>query len=212
MNNPRARMEDLVVERVEEELVVYDERSHMAHALSREAAAVWDACDGSVSAVDIGERIGLDSATVDSALAELREKDLLDETLAVRSGYSRREVTAKFAAIGGAAFAAPFVYSVAVASAQTGCPPCSPPGTTPNCSRVPNTANCATNGVSGAVACDCDCQSGMCYEGTADKRFCVSAGCLPGGTTNVADCTKCCAGVCTPSTTTCASSDPVCPG
>ncbi len=207
-NRPRARTEDLVVERVDDELVVYDERSQMAHALSREAAAVWDSCDGGLSAVDICERVGMDSAVVERALDELREKDLLEETIAVRSGHTRREVAGKFAAIGGAAFVAPFVYSVSVASAQ-GCV-CSHPGTTPNGSPVPNPNNCGTNGVSGAVACDCDCASGMCYEGTANARFCVPAGCQPGGTMlpSTTPCTACCSGACAGASHTCSSGDP----
>ena len=108
-SRPKARTEDLIVERVEDELVVYDQRSQAAHALSREATAVWESCDGSLAASDIGEHAGLEAAAVEGALAELRANDLLDDEIAVQSGYSRREVAAKFAAIGGAAFAAPFI-------------------------------------------------------------------------------------------------------
>lgn len=208
-DRPAARTDGLVTEAVEDELVVYDERTQTAHGLSREAAAVWSRCDGRRSSVEIGEEVGVGAEVVDRVLDELRSKDLLEEAIVVRSGYSRREAALKFAKVGGAAFVAPFVYSVSVASAATACV-CSHTGTTQNYCPVPNTSNCATNNTSGAVACDCDCQSSMCYEGTANDRWCVPAGCLPGGTVlpSTTPCTACCAQVCAGSSHTCASSNP----
>ena len=207
-SRPKARTEDLIVERVEDELVVYDQRSQAAHALSREATAVWESCDGSLAASDIGEHAGLETAAVEGALAELRANDLLDDEIAVQSGYSRREVAAKFAAIGGAAFAAPFIYSVSIASAQ-GCPcTLNKPGCTTNGNPVPNSGNCTTGGVSGAKGCDCDCCSGVCYEGTANARFCVSDACVAGGMPAPGgDCTQCCSGACAGASKTCSSGE-----
>ena len=209
-NRPKARTEDLIVERVEDELVVYDTRSQAAHALSREATAVWESCDGSVSVDDIGGRLGFEPAVVERALAELRACDLFDEGITVRNGHTRREVAAKFAAVGGAAFAAPFIFSVSIASAA-GCPcTLNKPGCTTNGNRVPHSGNCTTGGTSGAKGCDCDCCSGVCYEGQANARFCVSDACVAGGMDvhSKPACSTCCSGACSGNSTTCSSGDP----
>jgi hypothetical protein len=66
-------MEDLVVERVADEHVVYDERSAGRAKL----------------------------AIVERALDKLRENDLLKQTITVRPGYSRRGAGVKFASVRG---------------------------------------------------------------------------------------------------------------
>ena len=43
---PLARSEELVIEELGDELLVYDERTQRAHCLSATAARVWRACDG----------------------------------------------------------------------------------------------------------------------------------------------------------------------
>jgi hypothetical protein len=54
---PRARRDDLVVERVGEETLVYDLRTDRAHCLNQSAAFVWDMADGRTSCEEILERI-----------------------------------------------------------------------------------------------------------------------------------------------------------
>src|SRR5205085_3154400 len=43
---PRARQEDLVIEGLDGETLVYDMRTHKAHCLNPTAALVWNRCDG----------------------------------------------------------------------------------------------------------------------------------------------------------------------
>jgi Coenzyme PQQ synthesis protein D (PqqD) len=43
---PESRKEQLLTQRVGDELVIYDERTHEAHRLNRTAAAVWEQADG----------------------------------------------------------------------------------------------------------------------------------------------------------------------
>ncbi len=118
---PKARTDGLVVEEVEGELVAYDVHSQTAHALSREAAAIWQSCDGELTTHEIAQRLEFDEAVIERALAELSAKDLLDETLHVVAGHTRRQAAIKLAKVGGVAFAAPFIYSVSVAAADSTC-------------------------------------------------------------------------------------------
>ena len=55
---------------------------------------------------------------VERALGELRGCGLLEGSTSEAPGYSRREATVRLAKIGGAAFAAPLIYSVAVGPAM----------------------------------------------------------------------------------------------
>lgn len=204
---PTARTQDLILEDVDDELVVYDKRSKTAHALSREAAAVWRICDGELSVPQLGERLGFEPAVVEHALDALRNSELLlDEPS--RPGYSRRQAVTRMAVAGSAAFLAPFVYSVSIASAQ-GCPSCSPKGTLPNGTDLgKGVSTCTGTGGSGTKGCDCKCASGTCYEGTANEDYCVPGSCIPGGVSAGGNCGNCCAGHCTPSGVTCAADAP----
>lgn len=204
---PKGRGDGLVIEAVGDELVVYDERSQTAHGLSPEAAAVWRSCDGSRSSAEIAEEVGLEQAVVDRALAELRAGDLLEEEITVRPGYSRREAAVRMARIGGAAFVAPFVYSVSVASAAT-CV-CSPNAKGCTATGSPSTNCQGTGGTSGAKGTGCDCCTCVCYEGTGDSHWCVTSTCVAGGSPAPGgNCAGCCSGACAGHSTTCSSGNP----
>lgn len=150
---PQARVDQLVSRSVANELVVYDERSQTAHALSPVAAAVWRACTGSETASAIADSLELDPGLVRQALADLDERGLLAPTpaLAVTSatapapaghpvvGVSRREAARRLAKLGGAALAAPLVYSVAIGPAIAAASPCTATG-----QAIPKTATCTT--------------------------------------------------------------------
>jgi hypothetical protein len=214
-NRPSARTEDLVTEQVEDGLVIYDQRNQTVHALSPEARAVWLRCDGRHSTDELAEQLRVEPAAVERALADLRASNLLEDMIDVRSGYSRREAAVKFAQVGGAAFVAPFVYSVSIASAATcvcspnapGCTPTSTPG------HPMASTNCqGTNGVSGNTGKGCDCCSCACYESnnsTGTNLWCVSPTCTPGNTAAPGgDCTKCCSRACAGMSSTCSSGKP----
>ncbi len=115
---PLARSNGLVTETIGAEMIIYDGVSTEAHCLAPLAAAVFAAADGRTSVVDLaaiasaelGEPV--DVSSVELALAELEAKDLIVAPPA-GAGVSRREALRRAAVLGGAAFAAPLVASLA---------------------------------------------------------------------------------------------------
>ena len=124
---PQARTEDVVSEYVGDELVVYDELTKTAHSLSAAARQVWVLCDGERSSEAIAEELGLQPAIVAQAIAELGECGLMDDSPFTRKadGISRREAAKRLAKAGGAALAAPLIYSVAIQPALAMASTCS---------------------------------------------------------------------------------------
>ncbi len=82
---PRARTTDLVVERLADEVLVYDLVRDRAHTLNLTAAMVWDRCDGTRGSGDIALLVEEESGTpvgaeiVELALERLGRAHLLDE-------------------------------------------------------------------------------------------------------------------------------------
>ena len=113
-SKPLARSEDLVVEELGDELLVYDLTTDQAHALGPAAARVWRACDGKTDAVAFSVELGLDGETVTRALEELRECGLLDDGSKLAPGISRRDLSLRVAKVGGAVAASPLIASLAV--------------------------------------------------------------------------------------------------
>ena len=118
---PRARKEELVVEELPDETLVYDLKRHKAHCLNRTASAVWRHCDGRTSLSDMAEileqelALPRDEAIVRFALGRLRKARLLDEGTDVSeepTGLSRREVVRKLAVVGGLSILLPVVTSL----------------------------------------------------------------------------------------------------
>jgi DNA-binding transcriptional ArsR family regulator len=171
---PKRRSEDVVTEELRDELVAYDTTTQTAHSLSRDAAAVWQECDGHTSAAEIAARLELDETTVTQALAELSAARLIDTP----GGLSRRQATKRMAKLGAAALSAPLIYSVAVPPVSAAASLC--------------TSNCAAGTVvpcgTGAAACDADpgqsgdadqlCATTICYQGATNTTcYCTSAPC-----------------------------------
>ena len=111
LNKPKARSDELVVEEVGDELFVYDQANECAHSLSVAAATVWRACDGEMSAKDLGTKLDMDADTVARALAELDDCNLLDNGQPL-SGMTRREATLKTAKVGATAASVPLIFSI----------------------------------------------------------------------------------------------------
>lgn len=101
---PRARRDDLLVEDIMDELLIYDLRSEQAHCLNATAAAIWRACDGHtgvealVAATSAAIGAPCDERVILLALEQLRERDLLDQLPASASALvSRRELMERLA-------------------------------------------------------------------------------------------------------------------
>jgi hypothetical protein len=165
-NRPKARTEGVLAERVDDELVVYDQTSQVGHCLSATAAAVWERCDGRLSPGEIAGTLSLEPAVVERAVDELRGCGLMDDGPALEGGYSRREAAVKFARVGGAALMAPLIYSVAIPQAAAAASACIATGS----------AETLCTAASGSTATDARCCSGQCYDGSPGK-ICVSATC-----------------------------------
>lgn len=153
-HNPVARKNDLVVQEVTDEVLVYDLSSNKAHCLNETAAMVWKSCDGSHSVSDIAKLLGSTNGTLISedlvwlAIDQLNESDLLEQELKSNfAGQSRREVIKK---IGLASMIAlPVIASLVAptnALANASCS-CVTPGDCPAQTTCPSTVNCNGGGV-----------------------------------------------------------------
>jgi hypothetical protein len=153
MENPVARQDGLVMQKVLDELLVYDLRTDKAHCLNRSAALVWKLCDGTNSVDDIVRKFeATDGGKITEdfiwlALNQLHENRLLDSTLPPRfTGQSRRELLKK---IGYVSAALPLIASlVAPARMQSlsNCV-CVNPGQCISMTTCPSTTNCNFIGI-----------------------------------------------------------------
>ena len=168
---PTARRDGLVIQELEGETLVYDRKRDKAHCLNRTAALVWKSCNGRFTVDEIAERLRaelqreVDSQVVWLALAQLRRKHLLADSLQRRSlgsgGFNRSHISRRELAIrfGKAALIAlPLITTIAAPTpAAAGGSPCN------NCFMPPLAICCPTG-------CPCStsaaCCSGQCSAGT----------------------------------------------
>jgi hypothetical protein len=138
--HPKTRTNDLVIQQIGEEILIYDERRHLAFCLDRVAAAVWNHCDGGQSVPQLATMLTEELAqpmTEDAvlfALAQLEEDCLLEResqehaeaSFVALSLVSRRSLIARLGA--SAALMLPVVAVIAApkaAQAYSGCVDCS---------------------------------------------------------------------------------------
>jgi hypothetical protein len=132
---PKARKENLVIEELPDEVLVYDLKRHKAHCLNRTAALVWEQCDGQTSVKQMVEILrtefssGVDEEIVWLALNQLSRVRLLEEETFPARGerrLRRREVIRRIGLT--AAAGLPFVTSIIVPRAiQAGTCSCESP-------------------------------------------------------------------------------------
>jgi hypothetical protein len=145
VSRPAARAEDLLVEQVNDETVVYDRRTNDAHCLTPLAAAVFAHCDGETPTDRIAtlasERLGepVDETGVANALAQLGERDLLVVS-ASGNGLSRRQMIGKSAVAAGTLAGASLITSIAAPTALAADSKI-PPG----CTGCGKNSDCASN-------------------------------------------------------------------
>ena len=115
---PAARKEGLIVQKLEEEVLVYDEQRHKAHCLNRTAALVWQQCDGRSTIAEVARKVSrqinapVEEDVVWVAIEELGKRELLKERVSssARSNVSRREVIKRIGVA--ASVAVPLVTSI----------------------------------------------------------------------------------------------------
>jgi hypothetical protein len=161
-----ARTNNLIIERLDDEVLVFDELTSTGHALTPLVGRVFDALDGSRTTSDLARLLRMSEADVDAAIDELERLALV----VVPAGYSRRELSKKAAKV---ALVAPLAYSVAVAPAaaqgtiQCTARPCAGTGSSENqaqsaANTVCANAGCGTcNGTVGGVP-NARTYSGLC--------------------------------------------------
>ena len=193
---PMARRERLVVQRMDDELVVYDSLTHEAHCLAPAAVTVWELANGQRTCAEIADACGWDLEAVHAAVHVLREKALVDAQ-PEKVGLSRRDAAKRLARVGGAALAAPLIYSVAIPSSAAAAS-CLSQGSTVTCGSGQGRCQASAGAFSTVKGTSCECYQGesnnTCYYTTSDIS-CKAFG---------ATCTQnsdCCAGSCSGSPT-----------
>ena len=161
---PVARKDNLVIQELPDEILIYDLETNKAHCLNQTAASVWKSCDGKNTVAEISVLItGTSGRSADEdliwlAIDQLNEKNLLETRATPRfSGQTRREVIKKVGLA--AVIALPIVRSLVaptVAWAGSTCPgttTCTCTFTTP----VPpgGSATCSTTCASPCTTCAC---------------------------------------------------------
>jgi hypothetical protein len=184
---PKARQDGLVVERVGEELLIYDLERDRAHCLNETAALVFEHCDGRHTVGELAARLSdangdVAEDLVRRALLRLADEQLLEEPVSPPRGreWSRRQIVKRAAVAGAAAgLTLPAVKSIVAptaAQAQATLPPCA-------CGVDPD-SRCVPDPVSGAAcACppSCSCCCGAIVNdqpvvGCATPEGCRGAG------------------------------------
>lgn len=158
MNRPKTRSENIVVQELENEILIYDLMNDKAYCLNKTSAMIWQLCDGKNSVAEMSLNLSkklsqpISEDLIWLALDNFKKDNLLEESQQLEikfNGLNRRDVIKK---IGFASMIAlPIVSSViapSAAMAQSG--------------LLANNAACTTNS---------QCQSGNCFGGT---KCCVA--------------------------------------
>jgi hypothetical protein len=160
---PVSRQENLVVQELAGEILIYDLKNDKAFCLNETSALVWQECDGNKSIEEIGHSVSqklnlpVNKDLVWLALDQLKKENLLENAEATLSGFynlSRREAIKKTGLT--SMVALPAISSIvapAAISAQSGA--CIPGGTAGDCTVTPCCSDgsvCAVN-ISGITMC-----------------------------------------------------------
>lgn len=174
-NNPRCRFDDIVVQDLESEVLIYDLKSNKAFCLNETSALVWRFCDGTKSVAEINEsvskklKLDVSEEIIWLALDQLKQDNLLvgDDGVQVKfNGLSRREVIRKVGAA--SMIALPFIASLVAPRSVDAQSTCAAVSCT--CSRPNNLSGVAqlcrgtlggTSGCPNRPTCDCFVSGGM---------------------------------------------------
>ncbi|HKQ03887.1 MAG TPA: PqqD family protein [Blastocatellia bacterium] len=156
---PRARQEDLVIEGLGGETLVYDMRTHKAHCLNHTAALVWSRCDGRATVGEMAKVLESElsmpvrAEVVWLALEQLGKAQLLVSNLPKTMSHralSRRDVIRR---VGVGAIALPLVASILAPTAEA----------TVTC--IAHNSTCTQGGTPCCDAAPCNCTGMICLCG-----------------------------------------------
>src|SRR6185436_12298179 len=128
IENPEAlaRIDELVVQDLPDEVLIYDLKSHKAHCLNTTAAFIWKHCDGRTTADQIAKMMQKEWQTpvtedaVWFTLNKLSKAELLQERIVLpeaKTGMSRRSAIRR---LGLGALLIPVVITIVSPTAMAG--------------------------------------------------------------------------------------------
>jgi hypothetical protein len=175
---PLARFDDLVINQLSNETLVYDQRTYHIHYLDEVTAATWRHSDGRHTVSDLARVVSwelartLSIATIELALVKLSDVNLLLTPMEVTEPRASRRSLLRKAAIGGAAVV-PTIVSVSAPQAAMAVSTCS--GGFPVC---PTDGECCVSGECDGFGNCCRfgnvCADGNCCDfGTCSGGVCV---------------------------------------
>ena len=150
--NPKARTENLVIQQVGDETLVYDLTTNKAHCLNETAGFVWNRCTGDRSINEIANAVEVQFGhAVDADFVRLALNQLENESLLTENGLggivmpNRREAIKRLGLA--SAIAIPIVSSLLAPSKALGSVSCAcvSPGDCISQTSCPNPNNCDTN-------------------------------------------------------------------
>lgn len=98
---PCCRKDDIVMQNLDEEILIYDLKTNKAFCLNKTSALVWRECDGTKSLSEISEKLSIQFNTqinqglIWLALEQLKKENLIESEVSLPSEYkgkSRREI------------------------------------------------------------------------------------------------------------------------
>lgn len=173
-NKPISRKENIVVQEMDGEVLIYDLKKNRAFCLNKTSALVWQACDGKRTIADINNWLGkqLNSQTDEDvvwlALDQLSKENLIEDQIKLENhtGLPRREAIKRIGAA--SLIALPLIHSLAAPTAAQTASPGVCTATICSCSgpRQPD-GSCTSTACNSAVAgCICRGTNGGGNQGT----------------------------------------------
>lgn len=164
--NPQAlaRNDELVIQDLPDEVLVYDLISHKAHCLNKTAAFIWNHCDGHTTVEEMAQmmekewRTPVNEDAVWFALNKLSKAELLQERIVLpeaKAGMSRRSAMRR---LGLGALLIPVVMTVVSPTAMAGAS--IPAGCLACIKAITTVADCVT------ATADCTNITGACFDNT----------------------------------------------
>lgn len=168
---PRSRKDNLVIQEMDGEVLIYDLNDNRAFCLNETSALIWQACDGKKSTAEIGEWVAgklnspINEDFIWLALNQLKREDLIENEVTVPielEGLSRRQIIKKIGI--SSMLALPIVTSLVAPRAA-------------NAQSVMTT--CAPTILGGACTCpNAIAVGGNCEGFFGDGTGCPGLGCL----------------------------------
>ena len=179
---PQGRDSELVVQKTDNETLLYDTKSHKALCLNKTSSLIWAHCNGNTNVKDFAKNYNLTAETIELALDGFKKHNLLKdqvESQVPTDRIARRKFMLK---AGATAMALPLITMIVAphsAAAQSGCfgpgsvptgalppPVTGQPFTIASCrTYCESNTNCCTPAVGsgfGVGAMSCSCSSVFC--------------------------------------------------